>query len=191
MPPSSFAMSETTIQDLGNPDRKLSVKKSEQPSCSSAAHAEGRPFTCLAMVPPQLVGKWARECFLTLPNIRVFMIDGVRNGVGSNGFTGVNEVRLRSGRIVREGLKTTLSDMRLAKTCRSARARWRAQVPGPSIFVVSRERAKLGYFWRHAYQVARSGPCCGSVVNPDTGRPVMTAEDQLRRPDFRKVKHAD
>ena len=86
-------MSETTIQDLGNPDRKLSVKKSEQPSCSSAAHAEGRPFTCLAMVPPQLVGKWARECFLTLPNIRVFMIDGVRNGVGSNGFTGVNEVR--------------------------------------------------------------------------------------------------
>ena len=184
-------MSETTIQDLGNPDRKLSVKKSEQPSCSSAAHAEGRPFTCLAMVPPQLVGKWARECFLTLPNIRVFMIDGVRNGVGSNGFTGVNEVRLRSGRIVREGLKTTLSDMRLAKTCRSARARWRAQVPGPSIFVVSRERAKLGYFWRHAYQVARSGPCCGSVVNPDTGRPVMTAEDQLRRPDFRKVKHAD
>lgn len=155
------------------------------------AHAEAQPFNCLAMVPPQLVGKWARECFLTLPNMRVFMIDGVRNGVGSNGFTGVNEVRFRSGRVVREGLRTTLSDMRLAKTHRSARARWRAQVPGSSIFVVSRERAKLGYFWRHAYNVARSGPCCGNVVNPDTGRPVLTAEDQLRRPDFRKVKHAE
>jgi hypothetical protein len=91
-------------------------------------HAEGRPFTCLAMVPPQLVGKWARECFLTLPNIRVFMIDGVRNGVSSNGFAGVNEVRFRNGRIAREGLRTTLSDMRRAKTHRSSRARWRAQV---------------------------------------------------------------
>jgi superfamily II DNA or RNA helicase len=158
---------------------------------SVSTHAEARPFTCLAMVPPQLVGKWARECFLTLPNVRVFMIDGVRNGVSSNGFAGVNEVRFRKGRIVREGLRTTLSDMRRAKTHRSSRARWRAQVPGPSIFVVSRERAKLGYFWRHAYEVARSGPCCGNVVNPDTGRPVMTAEDQLRRPDFRKVKHAE
>lgn len=55
-------------------------------------HADGRPFTSLAMVPPQLVEKSARECFLTLPTVRVFMIDGVRNGVGSNGFTGVNEV---------------------------------------------------------------------------------------------------
>jgi hypothetical protein len=78
------------------------------------AHAEGRPFTALAMVPPQLVEKWARECFLTIPGVRVFVIDGVRNGVGSNGFTGVNEVRLRNGRIVREGLRTTLSEIRLA-----------------------------------------------------------------------------
>jgi len=128
-------------------------------------HADGRPFTALAMVPPQLVEKWARECFLTLPGIRVFMIDGVRNGVGSNGFTGVNEVRFRNGRVVREGLKTTLSDMRLAKTHRSARARWRLQVPSPSVFVISRERAKLGYFWRHAYTVAQSGPFQGNIVN--------------------------
>jgi superfamily II DNA or RNA helicase len=27
-------------------------------------HAEGRPFTALAMVPPQLVEKWCRETFL-------------------------------------------------------------------------------------------------------------------------------
>src|SRR2546423_12489562 len=90
------------------------------------------PFTCLAMVPPQLVEKWARECFLTLPGVRVFVIDGIRNGVGSNGFTGVNEVRFRNGRIAREGLKTTLSEMRLAKSHRSARLRWQAQAQGPS-----------------------------------------------------------
>jgi hypothetical protein len=154
-------------------------------------HAARRPFTCLAMVPPQLVEKWARECFLTLPGVRLFVIDGIRNGVGSNGFTGVNEVRFRNGRIAREGLKTTLSEMRLAKNHRSARLRWQAQAQGPSIFVCSRERAKLGYFWRHSYRVAESGPFLGSVVNPDTGRPVITGEDQLRRADFRKIKHGE
>lgn len=154
-------------------------------------HADGRPFTALAMVPPQLVEKWARECFLTLPGVRVFMIDGVRNGVGSNGHTGVNEVRFRSGRVIREGLKTTLSDIRLAKSHRSARARWQMQGSVPSIFVISRERAKLGYFWRHAYRVAQSGPFTGNVVNADTGKPVLSGEDQLRRSDFKKVKHCE
>lgn len=100
------------------------------------------------MVPPQLVEKWARECFLTIPGVRVFVMDGVRNGVGSNGFSGVNEVRLRRGRIVREGLRTTLSEMPLAGVYRSARAKGRARMPAPSVLIVSRERAKLGYFWR-------------------------------------------
>jgi len=30
-------------------------------------HSEGRPFTALAMVPPHLVEKWAREAFLSWP----------------------------------------------------------------------------------------------------------------------------
>ena len=154
-------------------------------------HASGRPFTALAMVPPQLVLKWAREVFQTLPGVRVFVIDGCRNGVASNGFTGVNEVRFRTGRVVREGLTTTLSEMRLAKGHRSAKARWHAQVGGPSVFVISRERAKLGYFWRHSVGVPKSGPYLGNVVNPDTGKPVIVGDDQLRRPDFRKVKHAE
>ncbi len=154
-------------------------------------HARGKTFTALTMVPPQLVEKWARECFLTLPGVRVFFIDGVRNGVSSSGYTGVNEVRLRSGRIVREGLKTTLSELRLAKRHRSARARWNANVGAPSIFIISRERAKLGYFWRHAYGTPQSGPLLGSVVNPDTGKPILTSDDQLRRADFRKVKHSE
>src|SRR5438876_8754107 len=154
-------------------------------------HAGARPFTCIAMVPPQLVEKWCREAVSTLPGVRVFVIDGCRNGVASNGFTGVNEVRLRNGRTVREGLKSTLSDMRLAKGHRSARARWQTLVEAPSLFVVSRERAKLGYFWRHAYASPRSGHFNGSVVNPDTGCPVIFGEDQLRRADFRKVKIAE
>ena len=154
-------------------------------------HAHGRPFTALALVPPQLVLKWARECFLTVPGVRVFLIDGVRNGVASNGHSGVNEVRFRDGEVRREGLKTMLSDLRLAKGHRSARARWRDVCPGTAVFIVSRERAKLGYFWRHAYNVARSGRYTGCVVNPDTGHPVLTAEDQLRAADFRKAKHAE
>jgi len=76
---------------------------------SMFVHAKGRAFTALVMAPPQLTMKWCRECLLTLPRVRVFLVDGVRNGVGSNGYTGVNEVRLRNGRIIREGLQTTLS----------------------------------------------------------------------------------
>src|ERR1043166_8187125 len=38
-------------------------------------HSQGKPFTTLAMVPPHLVEKWAREVFATLPDIRVFLID--------------------------------------------------------------------------------------------------------------------
>ncbi len=87
-------------------------------------HARGRGFTALVMCPPSLRDKWAREAYSTLPGVRVLIIDGVRNGVASNGYAGVNEVRWRNGRIVREGIKTTLTDMRLAKTHRSARARW-------------------------------------------------------------------
>lgn len=184
------------------------VKRWEEANCAAAVaecgtgktlislgsvfmHANGRPFTCLAMVPPQLVEKWARECFTTLPGIRVFVIDGVRNGTASNGYSGINEVRLRKGRIVREGLKTTLSDLRLAKGHRSARARWQSQVGAPCVFVVSRERAKLGYFWRHSYASPRSGPFLGNVVSPDTGRPVILGEDQIRRTDFKKTKIAE
>jgi hypothetical protein len=29
------------------------------------------------------------------------------------------------------------------------------------------------------------------VINPDTGKPVLTPEDQLRAPDFNKAKHAE
>ena len=133
-------------------------------------HSEGRPFTALAMVPPHLVEKWAREAFLTLPGGRVFLIDDLRNGGDESKSHGVNEVRLRQGRIVREGLRTTLSELRLRRESSSSRKRWLALCGRPALFIVGRERAKLGYFWRHAYRVPHSGPYFGCVVNSDTGQ---------------------
>src|SRR6202030_1612201 len=87
-------------------------------------HSEGQPFTALAMVPPHLVEKWAREAFLTLPGMRVFLIDDLRNGGDENKFHGVNEVRLSQGRIVRDGFRTTLSEIRLRKQSSSSKRRW-------------------------------------------------------------------
>src|SRR5258706_13477362 len=75
-------------------------------------HSKGGPFTAMAMVPPHLVEKWARETFLTLPGIRVFLIDDLRNGGDENKSHGGNEVRLGQGRVVRGELRTTLSDLR-------------------------------------------------------------------------------
>jgi len=153
-------------------------------------HVEDRPFTALAMVPPQLVEKWCREAILTLPRVRVFIIDGLRTPTNSNSHHGVNEVKLRNKRIVREGLRSSLSELRLRRTSPSARTRWDSICSSPALFVVGRDRAKLGYFWRHAYQVARYGRYQGSVVNPDSGSPVHLGSEGERHLalDFKKVK---
>jgi len=136
-------------------------------------HSKGGSFTSLAMVPPHLVEKWAREAFLTLPGVRVFLIDDLRNGGDENKSHGVNEVRLRRGHILREGFQTSLSELRLRSSSSSPRERWSSLCGRPSLFIVGRERAKLGYFWRHAYRVPRSGSYLGCVVNSDTGKPVF------------------
>src|SRR5579872_7249832 len=143
------------------------------------------------MVPPHLVEKWAREAFQTLPGIRVFLIDDLRNSGDENKYHGVNEVRLKQGCIVREGLRTTLSELRLRKGSPSSRKRWLSLCGRPALFVVGRERAKLGYFWRHAYIVPRSGPYQGCVVNSDTGKPVIVDEGRLTVAEFEKVKTAE
>jgi len=101
-------------------------------------HSEGRPFTALAMVPPHLVEKWAREAFLTLPGVRVFIIDDLRNGGDQNKHHGVSEARLRQGRIFREGLCTTLSELRLRKDSPNSRKRWLSLCGRPSLFIVGR-----------------------------------------------------
>jgi hypothetical protein len=153
-------------------------------------HSGDQPFTAVVMVPPQLVEKWCRETILTLPRVRVFIIDGLRTPTNSNSNYGVNEVKLRNKRIVREGLRTSLSELRLRRISPSARMRWDSVCSCPAVFVVGRDRAKLGYFWRHAYQVARCGRYQGSVVNPDSGSPVYLGSEgeRLLAMDFKKVK---
>jgi hypothetical protein len=151
-------------------------------------HSDARPCTALAMVPPHLVEKWAREAFLTIPGIRVFLVDDMRNGGDEKAPHGVNEVRLKRGAIVREGLRTSLSDLRLRKQYTNARERWQALCSRPALFIVGRERAKLGYFWRHAYKIARSGPYAGWLVNAETGKPVLVNDERITTADFKLVK---
>ena len=152
-------------------------------------HSEGRPYTALAMVPGHLTAKTAREAFRTLPGVRVFFIDALRDRVRDGFPCGINEVKLRHGKIVREGLHTTLTDLRLRKNYKSARQRWQQEIcSGPALFIVGRDRSKLGWFWRHAYEVARCGRYQGSVVNPDTGCPIYMGDDRLLASDFNKVR---
>ncbi|MCI0725072.1 MAG: hypothetical protein L0338_39820 [Acidobacteria bacterium] len=102
-------------------------------------------------------------------------------------------MKLRRGRIVREGLHTSLVDLRLRQRFPTALARWKkAFCPGSALFVVGRDRAKLGYFWRPAFQVPASGQYAGMPVNPDTGSPVSCGEGFLLEPDFqRKLRHSE
>src|SRR5437899_7348794 len=78
-------------------------------------HADGHPYTAIAMVPPHLVEKWAREAIRTIPGIRVFMVDDLRNAGDPKLPHGVNEVRLQGKRIVRKRLHSTLPDLRRPK----------------------------------------------------------------------------
>jgi hypothetical protein len=151
----------------------------------------GEPYTALAMVPPHLVEKWACEAFLTLPGVRVFLIDDLRNGGDENKAHGVNEVRLRQGCIVREGFQTSLRELRLRRSSTTPKRQWLSLCGRPSLFIVGRERAKLGYFWHHAYRIPRCGPYLGCVVNSDTGRPVIVDESRLTVAEFEKVKIAE
>jgi superfamily II DNA or RNA helicase len=155
-------------------------------------HSAGRPYAALVMAPPNIVGKWCREILITIPGARVFMIDGLRTPTRSGtGPYGVNEVRYRNGRIVREGLHTTLTDLRLRKSSTSARDRWQKVCPGPSFWVVGRDRAKLSYFWRHAYSVAESGPYLGSAVNADSGAPLIVNDERVLATEFEKIRRSE
>jgi superfamily II DNA or RNA helicase len=155
-------------------------------------HSAGRPYAALVMAPPNIVGKWCREILITIPGARVFIIDGLRTPTRSGaGPYGVNEVRYRNGRIVREGLHTTLTDLRLRKSSKSARDRWQKLCPGPSFWVVGRDRAKLSYFWRHAYSVAESGPYLGSAVNADSGAPLIVNDERVLATEFEKIRRSE
>jgi len=154
----------------------------------SIAHvfAAGRPYACLFVVPPQLLQKTAREILQTIPGARVYVIDSLRSQrPGQAGPHGVNEFRLRNGRIIRDGVHTTLTEMRLRGKHKSAWDRWVAEHgPGPHYVICGRDRAKLGAFWRPSFQVARCGNHNGAIVNPDSGRPIVFDDERLLRDDF-------
>ncbi len=126
--------------------------------------ADGRPTTTLVMCPSHLTHKWAREALVTVPRARTFLVEDLRNGGDPRKAHGVCEVKLRKGRVVYEGMRLSLSDLR-----RMSRREWRKKCPAPAFFITGKDKGKLGYFWEHVYLKAKSGPNLGGVVNPDTG----------------------
>ncbi len=61
---------------------------------------------------------------------------------------------------------------------RMARWEWRKRFPGPTSSSRVRTKRSLGYFWDHVYLKAKSGPNCGSVINPDSGSSILDSERQ-------------
>jgi hypothetical protein len=144
----------------------------------------GRPHTAVVMCPSHIAKKWAREALQTIPFVRTFLIEDMRNGGDPKQPHGVCEVRLHKGRIVYEGLQLSLSDLRSM-----GRRGWRERCARPAIFIIPKDKGKLSYFWRHAYVEAQSGPEYGGVVNPDTGVAIENSEGNIcTRLDFDKLK---
>jgi hypothetical protein len=135
--------------------------------------ADGRPTTTLVMCPSHLTHKWAREALLTVPRARTFLIEDLRNGGDPRKAHGICELKLRRGRVVYEGMRLSLSDLR-----RMSRREWRKKCPAPAFFITGKDKGKLGYFWEHVFIKAKSGPNLGGVVNPDTGVAILDSERQ-------------
>lgn len=150
--------------------------------------AEGRPTTTLVMCPSHIVQKWAREVLLTIPCARTFVIEDMRNGGDPGKPHGVCEVKLSRGKIIYEGKRFSLAEMR-----RLGRQEWRKRFPAPTFFISGKDKGKLSYFWEHAYLKSKSGPNLGGVVNPDSGMAVLDSEmEKLTSLDFSdKVKVAE
>src|SRR6266851_607914 len=150
-------------------------------------HAAGKRFTSLVMCPPHLPRKWAREIFLTIPNVRVFLVEDMRNHGDPRKPHGIVEVILRNGKIERKGIGFTLSELR-----QMGPKGFKQLCPQTAFFVMSKEKGKLSYFWRHAFDVAASGPNQGSVVSIDSGLPIETsAGGHLTRLSFDNRKHSE
>jgi hypothetical protein len=136
------------------------------------------------MCPPHLPKKWAREVFLTLPNVRVFIVYDMRNNGDLKKPHGMTEVAYKKGKIVNQGLKVTLSELRLMGP-----KGFKKLCPQNAFFIMSKEKGKLGYFWKHAYEMRESGPNQGSVVGIDSGLPIETSTGgNLTRSSFDKIK---
>lgn len=122
--------------------------------------------TILVMCPSHIAKKWAREALRTIPSARTFLVEDMRNGGDPRQPHGVCEVRLRKDRIVYEGTRTSLAELRGL-----GRRGWRRRCPQCSVFIIPKDKGKLSYFWRHAFLTAKCGPELGGVINPDTRLP--------------------
>ena len=134
-------------------------------------HAGAKPYTALVMCPPHIVHKWAREALLTVPHARAFIVEDLRNGGDPKNSPGIVEVKLDKGQTVVRGITTTLPKLRCM-----GRKGWREKCPQPAFFIMGKEKGKLGYFWKHAFAVAKSGPELGGLINPDTGHAVASKD---------------
>jgi hypothetical protein len=141
--------------------------------------ADGRPSATLVMCPSHITHKWAREALLTVPRARTFLIEDMRNGGDPKKPHGICEVKMRKGRIVYDGMRLSLAELR-----RMGHKEWRKRCSTPAFFITGKDKGKLGYYWEHAYLKAKSGPNLGGVINPDTGAAIMDSERQ-------KLTHLD
>ena len=117
------------------------------------AHVLGAK-TILVMCPSHIAKKWAREAIKTIPSVRTFLMEDIRNGGDPKQPHGVCEVRLRKGKAVYEACRSHCRDLR-----EMGRAGWKRRCAHPSVFIIPKDKGKLSYFWRHAgfraYEQAR------------------------------------
>jgi hypothetical protein len=131
--------------------------------------AEGRPSTTLVMCPSHITHKWAREALLTVPRARTFLIEDMRNGGDPKKPHGICEVKLHKGRIVYEGLRLSLAELR-----RLGRREWRKRCASPAFFITGKDKRKLGYYWDHAYLNRNPGRISGASSIPTLARRLWT-----------------
>jgi hypothetical protein len=150
-------------------------------------HADGAPYSAIAMCPPHLVLKWAREVLITVPHARTLVIYDlpviatrhVRMALWKWSFDKVQPVG--------KGQKTSLYEMRAM-----GREGSRNLCPDPAYFIVSRETGKVSYHRKHTYSVGECGPDKGAVVNPYTGTTIASSQcGYLARLDFAALKHSE
>ncbi len=142
-------------------------------------HSNGKPYSALIMCPPHITLKWVRETFLTVPNCRVFLIENMKNlpkdpikrAAALNRPRGVVECQMKNGQPIRKGEVFSLTKLR-----EDGRKKWLEEHPYPTFFIMSKERGKLGYFWRHANVIGKHGARHGAVLNPENYERVPTSD---------------